>query len=172
MFLFKNEKERKKIQKQKVLSFFSLKACPLLSTFWKNQLKLKTPLTPRQRTSSSLHPQTPRSARLLFCPPSGLAPHSLETYFSRPRTRSTCTSLWTPSTTWCTVWKTPLDYSWSTVRHGKPCNDCDGPYSIDIHVYKTVYFIVMSLRKSIDLSARNHNNNEIAFFSKKPRSCS
>lgn len=26
----------------------------------------------------------------------------------------------------------------------------------------------MSLRKSIDLSARNHNNNEIAFFLKSP----
>lgn len=32
-------------------------------------------------------------------------------------------------------------------------------------IYKTVY-IRMSLRKSIDLSARNDNNNEIAFFFK------
>lgn len=32
-------------------------------------------------------------------------------------------------------------------------------------IYKTVY-IRMSLRKSIDLTARNDNNNEIAFFIK------
>lgn len=37
------------------------------------------------------------------------------------------------------------------VWYGKLCNDCDGLYSIDIYVYKIVYFIVMLLCKFIDL---------------------
>lgn len=48
---------------------------------------------------------------------------------------------------------------------------CDGLYSIDIYVYKIVYFIVMLLCKFIDLFVCNYNNNEIVFFFKKFRLC-